>query len=56
VKEQPQERSSRTEPCGCVVTEAPGHRHTKLCAQHHTELYRRNVTKGLPNNLDLVGG
>lgn len=45
----------RAETCGCVVTERPGHMHTKMCDQHQRETFRpRGQVE--TNNLDLVGG
>jgi hypothetical protein len=50
-------RRSRTEPCGCVVTEAPGHTHTKLCPAHAVEYIEVRVKYQAPDsNLDLIGG
>lgn len=44
----------RVEPCGCVVTERPGHVLTKMCTRHQRETF--NPVQVEPDNLDLVGG
>lgn len=52
-----------TEPCGCVVTERPGHVHTELCDTHRDEIFKHrgqivpgNLDMIMPSNLDLIGG
>jgi len=50
-------RHSRTEPCGCVVTEVPGYKHMRMCPVHAVEYIRAKGVEPLPaNNLDLIGG
>lgn len=59
------ERVTRTEPCGCIVTTAPGHIHTKMCAGHKRECFGNDYLVGLAdrllksaanvNNADLIG-
>lgn len=43
------------EPCGCVVTERPGHVHTKMCESHVLEFFNNIRFLFEPKNLDLIG-
>ena len=40
------------EPCGCIVTRGFGHTHTKVCKQHHAEVFKPPTPP--EDNLDLI--
>jgi hypothetical protein len=56
-KPTPPPAHQRIEPCGCVVSENPGHIHTRLCVQHAKQ-YFMSLPKDVvtsESNLDLIG-
>lgn len=48
----------RALPCGCIVTDYPGHVNTVMCEEHQREHFARQPRPGQArhDNLDLVGG